>query len=132
MNEGTKLLDILQVAIPADTPLTISAEVKILELIGIVKQPQLLTAMQLVSALVPPSTPATLRGLVQMLGSLMRMSTKATVSHHRSISAIMSQLDAIPDTSLTFGTFLSVCQTLVESSSKTHTVDHEKDDPKGR
>ena len=118
MNEGTKLLDILQVAVPADTPLTVSSEVKILELLGIVKNPQLITAMQLVSALVPPSTPATLKGLVQMLGGLMRMSSKATASHHQSITSIFSQLDAVPDTNLTFGTFLTICETLIELSGK--------------
>ena len=132
MNEGTKLLDILQVAIPADTPLTVSSEVKILELLGIVKDPHLIKAMQLVSALVPQSTPATLKGLVQLLAGLMRMSSKATASHHQSITAILAQLDAIPDANLTFGTFLSVCQTLIESSTKTHTVHHERHDPKGK
>ena len=62
MNEGTKILDILQVIIPGDTPLTVSSEVKILEILGMVKDPQLIRAMQLVSALVPPATPATLKG----------------------------------------------------------------------
>ena len=130
MNEGTKILDILQVTIPTDTPLTVLSEVKILEILGMVKDPQLIKAMQLVSALVPPATPATLKGLVQMLGGLMRMSSKATASHHKSVAAILSQLDAVPDTNLTFGMFLSICQTLMESSSKTHAVNHEKHDTK--
>ena len=30
MNEGTKILDIIEVATPTDAPLTISSEVKIL------------------------------------------------------------------------------------------------------
>ncbi len=118
MNEGTKILDILQVAIPADTPLTVSSEIKVLELVGIVKSPQLIKAMEMVSALIPASTPATLKGLVQLLGSLMRMSTKATAAHHQSITSILSQLDLVPDTALTFGTFFSICQTLIESSTK--------------
>ena len=120
MSEGTKILDILEVATPTDTPLTFSSEVKILEMLGIVKDPRLIRVMQLVSALVPPSTPATLKGLVQLLCSLMQMSSKAKASHHQSITKILSELDAIPDANLTFGTFLSVCRTLIESSGKTH------------
>jgi hypothetical protein len=133
MNEGTKLLDILQVAVPTDTPLTVASEIKILEILGIVKTPQLISAMGLVSTLVPASTPATLKGLVQLLGGLMRMSGKATAAHHKSITTILAQLDTIPDSNLTFGTFLSVCQTLTESSGKAHhPVHHEKHDPKGK
>ena len=120
MNEAMRILDILQVAVPAGTPLTVASEIKVLELLGIVKNPQLVKAMQVVTSLVPASTPATLKGLVQLLGGLMRMSTKATASHHQSINAILSQLDLVPDTALTFGTFLAVCQTLLESSTKKH------------
>jgi hypothetical protein len=132
MNEQTRDLYMLQVAVPANTPLTVGAEIKVLELLGIVKDPQLITSMQLASALVPPSTPATLKGLVQLLGNLMRMSRKAKSSHHRSIATILSRLDAFPDSNLTFGTFLSVCQKLIESSGKTHEVHYEKHDPKAK
>jgi hypothetical protein len=126
MNEGTKTLAILQMAISADTPLTVQSEVKILEILGIVKDRQLVTAMNLLSTLVPPSTPATLKGLVQILGGLMRMSNKATASHHDSITSILSKLDAIPDMNLTFGTFLSVCQKLIEAGGNVHAPHHEE------
>jgi hypothetical protein len=132
MNDATKTLGILQVAIPADTPLTVSSEITILEVLGIVKDPQMISVMQMVSALVPPSTPATLKGLVQMLGTLMRMSSKATTAHHKSITKIQSELDAIEETDLTFGTFLSVCQTLIESPAKAPAVRRKKRRAKGK
>jgi|ERR1035438_1423454 hypothetical protein len=133
MNENTKILAILQVATPTNAPLTVASEIKILELLGIVKDPQLVKALHLVSALVPPSTPATLKGLVQLLAGLMRMSSKATAAHHKSISAILAQLNGVPDTNLTFGAFLSICQTLNEASSgEIHAVHHKKHDPKGK
>ena len=116
INEGTKILSILQVAIPTNTPLTVQSEIKILEIIGIVRDPQLITAMNLASALVPPSTPATLKGLMQILGNLMRISSRAKASHRESVSSILSKLDNLPDVTLTFGTFLSVCQNLLEAS----------------
>jgi hypothetical protein len=75
--------------------------------------------MQMAASLVPASTPATLKGLLQMLGGLMHMSDKAKPTHHRSIEAILAQLDAVPDETLTFGPFLAVCQTLMEGATKT-------------
>jgi hypothetical protein len=132
MNEGTKMLDILQVAIPTDTPVTVASEVKILEILGIVSNPQLVASMQLVSAMVPPATPATVKGLIQMLTGLMRMSPKATTTHHQTITSLLTQLNGIPDSALTFGPFLSICQTLIESSRKTPVVHREKHESKAR
>ena len=56
----------------------------------------------------------------------MRMSSKVTAAHRKSITAILANLEAVPDTNLTFGTFLSVCQTLIESPGKTDSMHHEK------
>jgi hypothetical protein len=122
MNERTKLLDILAVAVPTDTPVTVSSEVKILEILGIVSNPQLVAAMQLVTTILPPSTPATVKGLIQLLGGLMKMNNKATSAHHKTITSLLVQLNGIPDTPLTFGTFLPICQMLIESSAKSHTA----------
>lgn len=132
MNEETKLLYLLQVAVPASKPLTIYSEIKVLELLGIVKDPQLIESMQLALALAPASTPATLKGLVQLLARLMRISTKSTATHHESIKTILSRLDALPDSNLTFGSFLSVCQKLLETSGKTQEEQHEKPHPKSK
>jgi hypothetical protein len=114
-----KILDILQVAVPASTPLTVTSEIKMLELLGVVKDPQLVNAMQLVSSLTPTTAQATLKGLVQLLSSLMRMSGKATSAHHQTINTVLTELEAIPDTTLTFGTFLAICQSLLEASGRT-------------
>lgn len=122
----------LQVAVPGNTPVTVSSEIKILELLGIVKEPELIRAMQLASAVAPSSTPATLKGLVQLLGGLMRMSPKATASHHESITTILSRLDAYPDFYLTFDTFLPVCQKLMESFGTMDRANREKHEPKGK
>ena len=126
MNEANRLLNILQVSVPNDTALTVQSEIKILEVLGIVKDPQLISAMNLVSSLVPPSTPATLKGLIQILGSLMRMSNKAKAAHHESVSSVLSKLDSVPDYSLTFGSFLSVCQSLIASDGKARENNREK------
>src|SRR5215470_6993391 len=112
MSEMTKIVDLLQTVVPAEVPLTVQSEVRVLEVLRIVKDPQLVTVMNLVAELVPPSTPATLKGLVKLLGALMRISGKAKSSHHDSITSVLTKLDATPDVNLTFGTFLSICQTL--------------------
>ena len=131
-DEATKTLYMLQVAVPGNTPLTVASEIKTLELLGIVKDPELIKAMQLASAVAPSSTPATLKGLVQLLAGLLRMSKKSTASHHQSITTILSRLDAYPYVNLTFETFLFVCQKLMESSGKTPSTPHEKHDPKSK
>ncbi len=92
--------------------------VKILDVLGIVSNPQLVATMQLVTALLPASTPATVRGLIQLLGGLMKMNEKATAAEHKSINTMLAQLDLIPDTPLTFVTFLPICQRLVQSTEK--------------
>jgi len=118
MNEVTKILDILEVTVAADTALTVPAQIKILEMLGIVKSPQSVQAMGLVAALVPATTPATLYGLVQLLAGLMQMSSKAKASHHKSVNAILAKMATIPDANLTFGTFLPICRTLLASAGK--------------
>jgi hypothetical protein len=69
MDEEKIILTLLQVAVPTNTLLTVSAEVKILEILGIVSNPELVDAMNLSLALVPsPSTTsATMKGLAQAL-----------------------------------------------------------------
>ena len=120
MNEQTKLLTLLQVTVPSDTVLTVSSEVKILELLGIVSNPDLVKAMQLTLTLVPPATPATLKSLMQMLGGLIRMNPKAGKTHQDSLTKHLASLTTIPDAVLTFGTFLPICETLIKASLKKH------------
>jgi hypothetical protein len=116
MNEQKRMLGLLQVVVPPETLLTVSSEVKILELLGIVSTRAFVTAMQIAAALVPDSTPATLKGLVQMLTGLMKTHPKATKAHHGKINELLTGLDTVPDVQLTFGTFLPICQALLDAS----------------
>ena len=88
MSEGTKTLAILQMAISADTA-DGSVRGQNSRNPRHRKRSSVGRGYELLSTLVPPSTPATLKGLVQILGGLMRMSNKATASHHDSITSIL-------------------------------------------
>lgn len=118
MREETKILTLLQVAVPANTLLTVPTEVKMLELLGIVSNPELVKAMTLSLSLIPPTTPATMKGLVQLLTSLMRMSHKIKREHHASLDKLMASLAGSPDVPLTFGTFLPICEAMLEARHK--------------
>src|ERR1700761_757096 len=112
MDTPEKLLAILQIAVPADTPLTVASEVQILELLGVVRSPELVKAMKLASTLVPDSAPATLKGFLALYQQLMCHSPKAGPEHHQHMNDILASLSAVPDEQLTFGTFLPICQAL--------------------
>ena len=53
----SKTLTLLQVTVPPDTALTVAAEVKILEILGIISNPEAVKAMNLALNLVPAGTP---------------------------------------------------------------------------
>lgn len=116
MNERTNFLTLLQVSVSPDTPLTVAAEVKILELLGIVSNPDLVKAMQVTLLVVPPASQATLKGLLGLLGGLIKMNPKCTRAHHDSLAKTLDELAAIPDTALTYGTFLAICESLLKSA----------------
>jgi hypothetical protein len=115
MRDKATILSLLQIAVPANTLLTVPAEVKILEILGIVSNPDLVKAMNLSLSLIPPTTPATMKGLVQLLNSLVRMNPKSTRTHHSSLDNLMASLASSPDTPLTFGTFLPICDSLLHA-----------------
>jgi hypothetical protein len=117
MNEKTILLTLLQVTVPPATALTVSSEVKILELLGIVSNPELVKAMQVTLLVVPPATQATLKGLLELLGGLIKLNPKSTKSHHDTLSKHLASLATIPDAVLTFGTFLPICETLLKAAA---------------
>ena len=112
------MLDLVKSSVPANTPLTVQTEMEVLELIGIVKDPKLVALLKRLSNLVPSSTPATLHNLLNLLGHLIHMSGKATSDHRKMIDASLAALQAIPDVALTFGTFMSICEALLESHHK--------------
>jgi hypothetical protein len=116
MNENTNLLTLLQVTVAPETVLTVSSEVRILELLGIVSNPELVKAMQVTLLVVPPATQATFKGLVELLGGLIKLNPKTTKSHHDTLTKHLQSLAAIPDAILTFGTFLPICETLLKAA----------------
>ena len=118
MKDKTSLLMLLQVTVAPDTVLTVSSEVKILELLGIVSNPELVKAMQVTLLVIPPATPATLKGLLTLLGGLIKLNPKSNKSHHDTLSKSLATLAGIPDAVLTYGTFLPICETLLAAHKK--------------
>ena len=76
MTEARKLIELLQSTVPAGTPVTISSEVRLLETLGVVSDEHAVSAMKVSSLLIPPDTPATFRGLMNLLTGLIRMNSK--------------------------------------------------------
>jgi hypothetical protein len=99
-----------------ETVLTVSSEVRILELLGIVSNPELVKAMQVMLLVVPPATQATFKGLLELLGGLIKLNPKTTKSHHDTLTKHLQSLATIPDAILTFGTFLPICETLLKAA----------------
>ena len=121
---AAKTLLILQVTVPPATVLTVPTQVKILELLGIVSNPELVRAMNISLTLVPPNTIATVHGLFQLLSSLIKLNPKATKAHYDSLAKHLADLGKVPDAALTYGTFLPICETLL-------TAAHHKREHKG-
>ena len=122
MREEATILTLLQVAVPSSTMLTVSAEVKILECLGVVSNPELVKAMNLSLSLMPSParTSATMKGLVQLLNALIRMNPKSTKTDHASLDKLVASLAGAPDVPLTFGTFLPICESLLKARHKLH------------
>ena len=115
MQEANKYFTLLQVTVPPETPVTAASEIKILEILGIVSNPELVNSMQLAMAVIPPSTPATLFGLIALLGNLIKMHPKATKAHQEALAATLKNLSGATDAALTFGTFLPICDALMKA-----------------
>ena len=118
MPESKKLLELLTSTVPANTPVTISAEIIILESLGIVAYEKALTAMRTAALLVPPDTPAKFKGLVNMLTQLKRMNPKFSEKHMGVLTDALAEAGQIDDFQLTFGAFLPICQKIMEVQQK--------------
>ena len=68
----------------------------------------------------PSATSATMKGLTQLLSALIRMNPKITKAHHASLDKLVTSLASTPDMPLTFGTFLPICDLLVNARHKLH------------
>lgn len=115
MAEGTKLLEFLQNTVPAGTPLTVSSEVNILESLGVVSDERAISAMRTASLLIPPDTPATFRGLMNLLTGLIRMNPKFGGEHRGVLDKALGEAAQLDDFLLTYGTFLAICRKLLDA-----------------
>jgi hypothetical protein len=50
----------------------------------------------------------------------MHMSSRATSENHASIDESLSMVKDMPDVALTYGTFIAICQTLLEFNYRHH------------
>jgi hypothetical protein len=121
MTEATRLLEFLKKAVPADTRVTVSSEIYLLESLGVVSSERGVSAMKVASLLIPPGTLATFRGLMNMLTQLMNMNPAITEEHRRAIDSALVEVGQTPDFVLTFGTFLPICQKFLEAKEKSGT-----------
>jgi hypothetical protein len=112
------MLKLLQSVVPPNTAVTVSSEINVLESLGIVSNERSVTAMRTASLLVPPDTPVTFRGLMNTLAQLMKMNPGIKESHAKVIDESLAMSAQMDDFQLTFGTFLPICQKLLEGKSR--------------
>ena len=118
MTEARKLIEFLQNTVPAATPVTISSEMNLLESLGIVSDERAISAMRVGSLFVPPDSPATFRGLMNLLTQLIRMNPKFGDEHQGALDKALAEAGRIDDFPLSFGTFLPICQKLLDAKEK--------------
>lgn len=118
MADENKYLSLLQVTVPQDTPLTVAAQVKILEILNIISTPELSKSAEIAVGMIPGNTPASLHGLLVLLNNIVRNHPKADKSHQDELDLVMKDVSKLPDTALTFGLFLPVCEAIMKAMSK--------------
>ena len=118
MPEARKLIEFLQNTVPADTLVTVSAEINILETLGVVSDERAVSSMRVASLLIPPDTPATFRGLMNLLTGLISMNPKFADKHQGVLDKAFAESRQIDDFQLNFGTFLPICQKLLGAKEK--------------
>ena len=118
VTEARRLIELLQSTVPAGTPVTISSEVRLLETLGVVSDEHAVSAMKVSSLLIPPDTPATFRGLMNLLTGLIQMNSKFGEKDQETLDKAVAEAWKVDDFQLTFGTFLSICQKLLDAKEK--------------
>src|SRR5580704_13420869 len=118
MVDHSTLLSLLEVTVAPDTALTVPNEVKILEIVGVVSSPDMIKALNLTESLVPPTTPATLQGLVHLLSGLAKMNPDTPQSSHDTLATLLQNLQKAPDVPLTFGVFLPILRSFLTAAAK--------------
>ena len=118
MSEEKKYLSLLQVTVPPATPLTITAQVRILEILGIVSSPELVKSTEIALGMISGDTQATLHGLIILLNNIVKHHPKANKSHHDELAVVMKDVVKLPDEALNFGDFLSICGSILNAMEK--------------
>ena len=122
MTEARKLLEILQDVVPASTPVTVSSEITLLESLGVVSQERAVSAMKVGALLVAPDTQATFLGLMNLFAQLIRMNPDFGDEHLGVLNRVLAEARQVGDFPLTFGTFLSICQKLLDAKGKDDSI----------
>jgi len=122
MLDQLTLLSMLEVTVPPDTPLTIHSEVKILEIVGVVSNPDFIKSLNLVEAMVAPTAPATLHGLVKLLSGLGKMNPNTPKEKCDQLDTLLQNLQKTSDVELTFGIFLPIVRSIVSTSTRRRPV----------
>lgn len=118
MAEEKRYLSLLQVTVPPDTALTVTAQLKILEILGIVSSPELLKSAEIAAGMIPANTPASLHGLLVLLKNIIRHHPKSDKSHEDELEVVMKEVKKLPDAPLTFGDFLFICDRIMKAMEK--------------
>ena len=118
MIEEKKYLSLLQVTVPPATALTVTAQVKIMEILGIISNPDLVKSADIAVGMIPNDTPATLHGLMILLNNLVKNHPKSTKAHHDKLAEVMKDVGKLPDAALTFGDFLPICSAVMNAIEK--------------
>lgn|ERR1700749_27938 len=122
MDEQKKLLSLLQVTVPPSTTLTAASAMKILEILGIVSNPNSVSALHLAADIVPPNTVATTNSMGHLLLRLAKAHPDCPKDAHSKLDELLQGLEKNPDSPLTYGAFLSLCDSWIRDAA--HKGDH--------
>jgi len=115
MTEGKKFLSLLQVSVPPETALTVTAQVKILEMLGFITNGEMARAIDMTVAMIPANTTGTLYGFLGFLENMIKNHPDSNKAHHDELVTVLKDLKNIPDINLTYGMFLPICDTLLRT-----------------
>lgn len=118
MTEARELVEFLKNTVPPNTVVTISSEINLLESLGVVSDERAVSAMRVGSLFIPPDSPATFRGLMNLLAQLIRTNPKFADMHRHALDKALVEAGQIDDFPLDFGTFLPICQKLLDAKEK--------------
>lgn len=111
-------LALLQVTVPPATPLSVTSQMKMLKILGIVSREASVEAMNMAIELVPAGTQATLQSLASLLTSLAKSNPDCPTSARSQLNELLANLKSQPDSPLTYGAFLGICELWINDYPK--------------